>query len=68
MELPKWKGKINKLWQLICGNGIAKMGGKKIVPIDLWQCCCQNGREKKNVTIGCVFWNCQNGREKKELW
>ena len=29
MELPKWKGKINKLWQLICGNGIAKMGGKK---------------------------------------
>ena len=31
----------------ICGNGIAKMRGKKIVAIDLWQCCCRNGRGKK---------------------
>ena len=25
--------KEKKLWQLICGNGIAEMGGKKIVAI-----------------------------------
>ena len=43
---PKIEGE-KSLWQLICGNGIAEMGGKKIVAVDLWQCCCQNGREKK---------------------
>ena len=50
MKLPKMRGgggifrpKIEgekSLWQLICGNGIAEMGGKKIVAVDLWQCCC----------------------------
>ena len=45
-----------KLWQLICGNGIVEMGGKKIVAVDLWQCCCQNGREKK----------CGNGERERE--
>ena len=34
----KWKEK--KLWQFICGNGIAEMRGKKIVATDLWQFCC----------------------------
>ena len=66
MKLPKMRGgggifrpKIEgekKLWQLICGNGIAEMGGKKIVAVDLWQCCCQNGREKK----------CGNGERERE--
>ena len=32
---------------MICGNGIAEMGGKKIVAIDLWQCCCWNRKKKK---------------------
>jgi len=40
------------LWQLICGNGIAEIGGKKILAIDLWQCCCRNGRKKKNCGNG----------------
>ena len=35
------------MWQLIYGNGIAERGGIKIVAIDLWQCCCRNGRKKK---------------------
>ena len=66
MKLPKMRGgggifrpKIEgekSLWQLICGNGIAEMGGKKIVAVDLWQCCCQNGREKK----------CGNGERERE--
>ena len=34
MELSKWKGKKKEFWQLICGNRIAEMGGKKIVAID----------------------------------
>ena len=42
MKLPKMRGKKKdlrrnlkekKLWQLICGNGIAEMGGKKIEAI-----------------------------------
>ena len=30
----------------ICGNGIAEIGGKKIVPIGLWQCHCRNRGER----------------------
>ena len=68
MKLPKMRGgggifrpKIEgekSLWQLICGNGIAEMRGKKIVAVDLWQCCCQNGREKK----------CGNGERERVVW
>ena len=32
---------------------LPKWEEKKIVPIDLWQCCCQNGRKKK-----CDNWLC----------
>ena len=34
----------------ICGNGIAEIGGKKIVAIGLWQCHCRN-RGGKFVVI-----------------
>ena len=37
------------------------MGGKKIVVVDLWQCCCRNGR-KKNVAMELLKW------EEKKLW
>ena len=37
MTLPKQRGK--KLWQLICGNGIAEIEGKK----KLWVWICGNG-------------------------
>ena len=43
--------KKKKKWQLICGNGIAEIEGKKNVAIDLWQCCCRNGEKKKIVAI-----------------
>ena len=33
----------------ICGNGIAKIGGKKNVAIGLWQCHCRKWEEKKIV-------------------
>ena len=36
-----------------CGNGIAEIGGKKIVAIGLWQCHCRNRGVKKK------FWNCE---------
>ena len=39
------------------------MGGKKIVAIDLWQCCCRNGR-KNNCGNGIA----EIGGKKKELW
>ena len=33
-----------------CGNGIAEMREKKMVAIDLWQCCCQKLEgEKKEL-------------------
>ena len=50
-------GRGGKLWQLICGNGIAKMGGKKK---ELWQWSCRKlgGKERerencpnKNISI-----------------
>ena len=34
-----------------CGNGIAEIGGKKIVAIGLWQCHCRNRGVKKNFGI-----------------
>ena len=39
---------------------LPKIKEKKIVAIDLWQCCCRNGRKKKIVPID--LW------EKKILW
>ena len=45
MALPKQEGKKNLL-QLVCGNGIAEIEGKKIVGMNLWQCHCRNRREK----------------------
>jgi len=52
MKLLKMRGKKDDLGQKlkgkkICGNGIAEMGGKIIIAIDLWQCCYQNGKKKK---------------------
>ena len=45
--------KKKKKWQLICGNGIAEIEGKKIVAMNLWQWRCRNRREKENfVAIG----------------
>ena len=41
------KKKKNVEW--ICGNGIAKIGGKKNVAIGLWQCHCRKWEEKKIV-------------------
>ena len=40
------KKKKKKKVEWICGNGIAEIGGKKIVAIGLWQYHCRN-REKK---------------------
>ena len=52
MTLPKQRGK--KLWQLICGNGIAEIEGKKkFVGMDLWQWHCRNRREKKLLQLIC---------------
>ena len=45
----------------ICGNVIAEIGGKKIVTIGLWQCHCQNRREKICGNCG----NAENGRKNK---
>ena len=59
-----------KIVELICGNGIAKIGGKKNVAIGLWQCHCQN-RGKKNLW---QLWqcHCQKWERKKivvaEIW
>lgn len=52
----KWEEK--KLWQLICGNGIAEIEGKKIVAIDLWQWNCRNKRKKK--FCGIENWRSQS--------
>ena len=59
------KGKKN------CGNGIVEIGGKKnssnwFVAIDLWQCCCQNGRKKKWQLI-CGNGVAKNWRKKNSL-
>ena len=53
----------------ICGNGIAEIRGK-IVTIGLWQCHCQNRREKICGNCGNVI--AENVRKKKlviaEIW
>ena len=46
----------------ICENGIAEIGGKKIVAIGLWQCHYQN-RGKKFCGNDIV----ENGRKKKKI-
>ena len=72
MKLPKMKGeKKDDLGRKLmgkknCGNGIAKMRGKKIVAIDLWQCCCRNGRGKK-VVIDLWQWSCRKLEREKFL-
>ena len=52
MLLPKLREK--KLWEWICGNGIAEIGWKKkFVAIVLWQWHCRN-REKIKKKV-CIF-------------
>ena len=35
IQAKNWRKKKKELWQLICGNGIAEIEGKKNVAIDL---------------------------------
>ena len=50
MHISFLKKKKKKIVEWICGNGIAEIGGGKIVAIDLWQCHFRN-RGKKFVAI-----------------
>ena len=61
MHISFLKKKKNVEW--ICGNGIAKIGGKKkIVAIGWWQCYCRNWEKYLRQLWQC---HCRKWEEKK---
>ena len=58
-------GGKKKQQQLICGNVVIEMEGKKIEAIDLWQWNCQNGRGKKKNYGNEVAKNWMRERERE---
>ena len=66
MELPKWKGKKKELWQLICGNGIAEMGGKKLWQLIVFFRIAEMGGKEKNYGNGVAKnWRRERERERE---
>ena len=61
MALPKQEGK--KLFQLVCGNAITEIEGKKNVGMNLWQWHRRNRMKKKIVVIGLWQWHRRNRGE-----
>ena len=49
MHISFLKKKKKNIVEWICGNDIAKIGGKKKFAIGLWQCHCRKWEEKKIV-------------------
>ena len=69
MELWQWHCQTRReknLFQLVCGNAIAEIEGKKIVAMNLWQWHCRNRMKKKIVAIGLWQWQCRNRGEIKK--
>ena len=69
MELWQWHCRNRReknLFQLVCGNAIAEIEGKKkkLVAMNLWQWHCRNRMKKKKfVAIGLWQWHCRNRGE-----
>ena len=67
MELWPCRNRREKnLFQLVCGNAIAEIEGKKIVGMNLWQWHCRNRMKKTIVAIGLWQWHCRNRGEIKK--
>ena len=55
-----------KKWQLICGNGIVEIEGKKNCGSEFVAMALQKFEGKKIVAISLWQWHCQNRRKKKK--
>ena len=58
MALPKQEGK--KLFQLVCGNAITEIEGKKKCGNEFVAMASPKQDEKKIVAIGLWQWHCRN--------
>ena len=70
-ELWQWHCQTRReknLFQLVCGNAIAEIEGKKIVGMNLWQWHCRNRMKKTIVAIGLWQWHCRNRGEIKKKY
>ena len=69
MELWPCRNRREKnLFQLVCGNAIAEIEGKKIVGMNLWQWHCRNRMKKKILPIDLWQYHCRNKGVKKKIW
>ena len=61
-----WNRREKNLFQLVCGNAIAEIEGKKkkkLVGMNLWQWHYWNRMKKNFVAIGLWQWHCRNRGE-----